>query len=81
MPYSYLDLKKAFDIVPHNELLLKLWSYGITGHLWEWFKCYLSNHSQIVCINHQYSNILPVLSGVPQGSIYTWAHVVYHLHQ
>ena len=76
----YLDLRKAFDSVPHNELLVKLWSYGITGHLWEWFKFYLSNRSQIVRINHQYFNALPVLSGVPQGE-YTWAHVVYHLHQ
>ena len=29
----YLDFTKAFDRVPHNELLLKLWSVGITKDL------------------------------------------------
>ena len=27
----YLDFKEAFDMVPHNELLCKLWMLGITG--------------------------------------------------
>lgn len=27
----FLDFAKAFDIVPHLRLLLKLQSYGITG--------------------------------------------------
>ncbi len=34
----YLDFKKAFDSVCHNELLFKLWKLGITGPLWLWFK-------------------------------------------
>ncbi len=34
----YLDFKKAFNSVAHNELLVKLWNFGITGSLWNWFK-------------------------------------------
>ena len=65
----YLDFRKAFDSVPHNELLLKLWNIGITGSIWSWLKEYLSNRCQQVSINGCLSSPLPVISGVPQGSI------------
>ena len=65
----YLDFKKAFDSVPHNELLYKLWKYGITGYLWMWFKAYLSSRMQCVRVYGHLSGLLPVVSGVPQGSI------------
>ena len=65
----YLDISKAFDSVSHSILLVKLWSVGITGTLWSWFKNYLANHYQRVSINNCYSDLLPVVSGVPQGSI------------
>ena len=65
----YFDFKKAFDSVPHNELLFKLKSMGISGNLWLWFESYLFNHQQCVKINNKYSHLLPVLSGIPQGSI------------
>ena len=65
----YLDFKKSFDSVPHNELLVKLWTLGITGNLWKWLWAYLSCRFQHVTLNHCISNPLPVLSGVPQGSI------------
>ena len=65
----FLDFQKAFDTVPHSELLLKLWSFGITGDLWLWFRSYLSNRQHRVSISGCHSTILPVLSGVPQGSI------------
>ena len=29
----YLDFRKPFDSVPHNELLYKLWKHGITGKI------------------------------------------------
>ena len=65
----YLDFSKAFDSVPHNELLVKLWQIGIRGKLWLWFKSYLSSRRQCVHINNFRSSLLPVISGVPQGSI------------
>ena len=65
----YIDFRKAFDSVPHNELLIKLWNIGITGTLWKRFESYLSDRSQCVSINNSLSKCLPVLSGVSQGSI------------
>jgi len=65
----YLDIKKAFDTIPHKELLDKIYSIGISGKLWEWFKCYLSHRKQRVQVNSCLSSLLPVVSGVPQGSI------------
>ena len=35
---AILDFSKAFDTVPHEELLCKLESYGITGSLHEWLR-------------------------------------------
>ena len=65
----YLDFKKAFDSVPHKELLFKLRSLGISGKLWSWFESYLLNCYQCVKINNSLSHLLPVSSGIPQGSI------------
>lgn len=65
----YLDFRKAFDRVPHLELLSKLKRSGISGRLLSWFRCYLSNRKQLVSINGSHSSVLPVSSGVPQGSI------------
>ena len=65
----YLDFRKAFDSVAHNELLFKLWSFGITGNLWSWIKAYLTQRLQCASINNSVSSPLPVVSGVPQGSI------------
>ena len=65
----YLDFRKAFDSVAHNELLLKLWKFGITGTLWLWLRAYLTNRVQCVSVGQSISPTLPVISGVPQGSI------------
>ena len=65
----FLDFKKAFDTVPHNVLLIKLWRLGITGDLWLWFREYLTQRLHYVQIDQTSSSLLPVKSGVPQGSI------------
>ena len=31
--HVHLDFNKAFDIIPHDKLLVKLFSIGVTGNL------------------------------------------------
>lgn len=65
----FLDIRKAFDSVGHQELLYKLRSFGVVGDAWEWFRGYLENRHHCVRIDGCLSGDLPVRSGVPQGSI------------
>ena len=65
----YIDFAKAFDSVSHQKLLLKLESYGFHSHLLAWIKSFLSNRYQHVYIGSNLSTPLPVISGVPQGSV------------
>ena len=66
----YLDLKKAFDKVPHNRLLWKLEKNGgINRKLMEWMKNILENREMRTVIRDQPSMWSPVLSGIPQASV------------
>jgi len=65
----YLDISKAFDTVSHSHLLSKLLSFNIGGEIWSWFRAYITNRYQYVSINNSNSCLLPVESGVLQGSI------------
>ena len=64
-----MDFAKAFDKVPHRRLLYKLKYYGIRGTTLEWITSWLSGRSQKVVLDGQASDPVPVLSGVPQGSV------------
>lgn len=64
-----LDFSKAFDKVPHKKLLRKLDNYGIRGNTWNWVSAFLSNRMQQVALDGEVSSQLPVVSGVPQGSV------------
>ena len=59
------DFAKTFDKVPHRRLLHKLDYYGVRGpHIGG-----LAHGSQEVVLDGQASDQVPVLSGVPQGSV------------
>ena len=64
-----MDFAKAFDKVPHRRLLHKLEYYGIRGSTHKWINSWLSVRTQQVVLDGQSSDPVPVLSGVPQGSV------------
>ena len=65
----YLDFSKAFDKVDNDILLHTLKYMGITGNLGIWVFQFLTNRTHYVRIPGGISNDIPVLSGVPQGTI------------
>ena len=67
--FFLIAMLKAFDKVPHPNLLHSLSAIGVTGPLLQWFESYLTNRSQSVVLSGHSSSLAPVRSGVPQGSI------------
>lgn len=65
----FIDLKKAFDTISHELLLLKLYNIGIRGKALEVFRSYLSDRYQVVKISGVESKPELITYGVPQGSI------------
>ena len=65
----FVDLRKAFDVVDHKELLKKLSAIGINGVALQWFKNYLSDRRIVTMVNDTLSNEKVLTHGVPQGSL------------
>ena len=66
----YFDVAKAFDSVNHDLILEKLkFRFNIDGKMLKFIKNYLMDRSQRVVVGNEYSSYVPVMSGVPQGSI------------
>ena len=66
---AILDFSKAFDVVPHQRLLIKLDHYGIRGNTKRWIQNFLTDRQQRVVVNGTPSAWEKVLSGVPQGTV------------
>ena len=64
-----IDLQKAFDIIDHNILLLKMPSLGFSREVIDWYKSYLSSRKFHVNIHDKFSSSGDLRCGVPQGSI------------
>ena len=65
----YLDFSKAFDKLDIQITLQKLHSMGIVGLLFHWIQAFLTDRKQCVSVNGEKSAMVPVRSGVPQGSV------------
>ena len=65
----FLDFQKAFDTVPHQQLLKKLNHYGIHGNIYNWQDIWLTQRKQRVVVSGYESNFVSVKSGVPQGTV------------
>jgi len=65
----YLDIAKAFDTVPHAKLLYKLERIGLPTCVVQWVRAFLTERIQSVVVNNVESDVVPVSSGVPQGSV------------
>ena len=65
-----LDLSAAFDTIDHNILLDRLnSSFGLSGSALSLLSSYLLNRTQSVIVDQAQSSELPLLCGVPQGSV------------
>ena len=67
---ALLDLSAAFDTLDHAILLRRLEStFGISGLALSWFESYLSDRTQSVVVDGLMSTPIPLVFGVPQGSV------------
>ena len=64
-----MDFTKAFDKVPHQRLLMKLWRYGIRGNTHKWITSFLTQRKQRVVMDGEFSDWVRVESSVPQGTV------------
>ena len=67
---ALLDLSAAFDTLDHAILLRRLEStFGISEVALSWFESYLSDRTQSVVVDGLISTPIPLVFGVPQGSV------------
>lgn len=65
-----LDLSKAFNSINYEQMIIKLKNlYNFSNTACKLILSYLVGRSQFVVANGVQSDILPIFSGVPQGSV------------
>jgi hypothetical protein len=69
MDAIFVDFSKAFDLVPHGRLLVKIANSGVDIRVVTWIREFLTGRTQRVRIGGELSDEIRVTSGVPQGSV------------
>ena len=65
----FTDLSKAFDCIGHKLLITKLFCHGVSPSALNLIHSYLSNRTQRIKINNNFSRGTSIKYGVPQGSV------------
>ena len=65
-----LDFSAAFDRVSHSGLLFTLKSIGVSDNVQSIYTEVLSDHRKRVMVDGAASEWIPIISGVPQGSVF-----------
>ena len=64
----FVDFAKAFDHIDHNILVDRMRSLGLSDFIVRWMCAFLQGRQQRVKIGDVWSDWLPVIAGMPQGS-------------
>ena len=64
---ALLDFSKAFDIINHNTLFIKLKQYDIPPHIRRWIAIFLLDRTQQVKIGNNFSQPGHTKGGVSEG--------------
>ena len=63
-----LDFAKAFDLVEHGLVILKLRGHGVTDNLVMWMESFLSERQQRIKLNDIRTEWVTMHGGMPQGT-------------
>ena len=66
---AFLDVKSAFDVVPHDSLLRRLFHAGVNGRIWSLIHSLHSSAESVVKWQGNCSKPFKVRQGVRQGGI------------
>ena len=65
---TFLDFRKAFDLIDHNQLLKNFDDIGVRPGVIGWYASYLNKRSQIALYRGAKSERMITHGGIPQGS-------------
>lgn len=75
----FIDFKKAFDTLDHDQLIQAMNECGIRGPLNVWLKSYLHNRKLRTVISGKKGDKADIVYGVPTGSVYGPVGYIMHV--